>query len=106
MKEVLEDFITFIVIQREWSNRTFGPGLRTEGICKHIELELEEIRAEPLSLEWLDVVILALDGAWRAGYSPHDIAQALLRKQDKNIHERKWGPVPAEDEVSEHIKDV
>jgi len=31
--------------QREWSERTFGPGKRTGGITAHIAKELDEIRA-------------------------------------------------------------
>lgn len=105
MKQPHNDLVTFIVIQREWSDKTFGTGLRTEGICKHIEKELNEIRANPTSLEeWIDVVILALDGAWRVGYSPLEIVAALAAKQDENIYKRRWGPIPAQDEISEHLK--
>lgn len=50
----------------EWSEKTFGPGMRTEGITAHIRKELLEIEEDPNSLEeWIDVMILAFDGAWR-----------------------------------------
>lgn len=76
--------------QREFSLRTFGPGPRTEGVCDHIRKELKEIEAKPDDLsEWADVVLLALDGAWRAGYSPEEIANAIQAKQAKN-EARKW----------------
>ena len=39
--------------------------------------------------EWIDIVLLALDGAWRAGYSPATIAEALEAKQSKNEN-REW----------------
>lgn len=98
-------FYNYLKRQREWSRRTFGFGPRTEGICKHIEKELAEIRKAPYSFEWLDVVILALDGMWRTGASLTDIQNALWEKQEENLR-RSW-PDPKElsqNEVSEHIK--
>lgn len=84
------DLIAHLHRQHEWSERTFGPGHRTAGVLDHIRKELKEIEAEPLELsEWIDVVILVLDGAWRAGYSPEDIAFALIEKQAKN-EQRTW----------------
>jgi hypothetical protein len=71
--------------QRQWSERTFGPGLRTAGVCDHIRKELREIEADPTDLrEWVDVVILALDGAWRTGATPQQIIDAIVAKQVKN----------------------
>lgn len=76
--------------QREWSERTFGPGPRVFGIIDHIRKELREIRSNPTDLsEWIDVTILALDGAWRAGYSPEQIWEALKAKQANN-EARAW----------------
>lgn len=76
--------------QREWSRETFGPGTRTLGVLSHIRSELDEIEADPTDLsEWIDVVILAIDGAWRAGYSPQDIISAYHAKQEKN-QARTW----------------
>lgn len=92
--------------QIEWSKRTFGDGHRVNGVTKHIEKELAEIRAKPDDLtEWIDVAILAFDGAWRAGYSARHIADALLAKQAKNMA-RNWPkPVPGEDVPIEHVRD-
>lgn len=76
--------------QREWSERTFGPGPRTGGVIDHIRKELVEIEADPLDLgEWVDVVILALDGAWRSGHEPQEIIDAIKAKQTKN-EGRTW----------------
>jgi hypothetical protein len=74
--------------QREWSGRTFGPGSREGGVIDHIRKELREIEtaadgAEKLS-EWVDVVILALDGAWRSGAHPQAILDAIHEKQARN----------------------
>ncbi len=76
--------------QREWSKKTFGPGPRTEGVLDHIAKELEEIRAAPEDLgEWVDVIILAFDGAWRAGHASQDIINAIVVKQARN-ERRVW----------------
>lgn len=75
--------------QRDWSAKTFGPGFR-RGTIDHIRKELEEIEADPLDLtEWVDVIILALDGAWRAGHAPQQILDAIQQKQTKN-EGRTW----------------
>lgn len=84
------DMLAHLRRQREWSERTFGPGARTAGVLDHIRKELAEIEAEPTDTsEWIDVVILALDGAWRAGASPEQIIAALQAKQTKNEN-RVW----------------
>ena len=84
------DLSAHIARQREWSLRTFGPGPRTAGIIDHIRKELVEIEQAPDDLsEWIDVVILALDGAWRAGGGSWSIVQTLLAKQVKN-EARTW----------------
>ena len=95
----------YIGRQIPWSERTFGHGLHTLGITKHIEKELGEIRAEPHSVEeWVDVVILALDGAWRAGHTPEEVAAEMERKQVVNFA-RRWPPPSPEDQPNEHIRD-
>lgn len=79
------DFAAHLSRQREFSERTFGPGRRTAGVVQHIRKELTEIEAQPEDIsEWIDVAILALDGAWRHGYSPEQIIDALVAKQTKN----------------------
>jgi hypothetical protein len=84
------DLISHIERQRDFSERTFGHGVRTQGVCDHIRKELAEIEAKPHDLsEWIDVILLGLDGAWRAGYTPTEICEALAAKQRKN-ELRKW----------------
>jgi hypothetical protein len=84
------DFVAHLRRQREWSAKTFGPGERGAGVVDHIRKELVEIEADPRDLrEWIDVVILALDGAWRAGHSPEAIVEALVAKQTRN-EGRTW----------------
>lgn len=84
------DLIEHLHRQRDFSERTFGPGQLTEGVLDHIRKELREIEEAPTDLEeWIDVVMLALDGAWRAGYTPEQIAAQLEEKQKKN-EGRTW----------------
>lgn len=84
------DLVSHLERQIEFSLKTFGPGSRPDGVIDHIRKELIEIEDEPHSLEeWIDVVILAFDGAWRQGYTPRQIAQALHDKQIKN-EQRQW----------------
>lgn len=84
------DLIQHLERQRAFSLKTFGPGTRTAGVCDHIRKELNEIAAKPDDLmEWVDVILLALDGAWRAGHEPVAIAAALTHKQGRN-ESRVW----------------
>lgn len=89
--------------QIEWSQRTFGTAKRTLGITKHIEKEIAEVRAKPDDLsEWIDIIILALDGYWRHGGTPETIEADLNTKQKKNF--KRQYPMTNEDEPSEHIR--
>jgi hypothetical protein len=95
----------YIERQREWSRNTFGPGRRTMGVTGHIEKELAEIRNAPGDLEeWVDVVILALDGAWRAGHTPYEIVAMMQAKQVKNMA-RRWPAETDEDKPVEHVRE-
>lgn len=90
--------------QRTWSRETFGPGARTNGVLDHIGKELDEIRADPADLkEWVDVIILAFDGAWRAGWEPQEIIDAIIAKQTRN-EGRAWPDwrTMSEDQAIEH----
>lgn len=76
--------------QREFSYNTFGPGPRTEGVLEHISKEVEEVRNDPRDIkEWVDIAILAIDGAWRAGWSPEAIEEAFFSKLETNKN-REW----------------
>ena len=89
-----------------WSEKTFGPGDRTKGVIDHIRKELAEIEAAPGDLEeWIDVIILAFDGAWRSGASPLQIVEALIAKQAKNEARTwpDWRSLPT-DVAIEHIR--
>ncbi|OCP12375.1 hypothetical protein BBX50_16400 [Ensifer sp. LC11] len=103
-----EDLVTYYARQIEWSRETFGPALRTRGIIDHIRKELREIEQDPRDLsEWIDVVILAMDGFWRHGGQASDLMPALLGKQKKNMA-RVWPDwrSMSEDQAIEHDRSV
>lgn len=102
------DLIAHLHRQREFSARTFGPGPRTAGVIAHIRKELIEIEDAPGDLtEWVDVVLLALDGAWRAGHEPAAIALAIATKQIHN-QQRQWPNWQTADPRApiEHVREV
>lgn len=115
------DLVQFLRHQIAWSVNRFGHGRRTEGICKHIEKELAEVRANPADIkEWIDIAILALDGAWRCVWytgeslnryglvNQESLAKytvtALEDKSRENWFERKWPEPGQESEPVEHIR--
>jgi hypothetical protein len=88
--EEQNDMRAILLNQSSWSYWTFGPGPRTEGLVKHITKELDEIKNDPKDLsEWIDVAILAFDGAWRTGATPQQIVDAYKAKMAKN-QSRQW----------------
>lgn len=78
---------------RAWSRATFGETFHYERLTNHIRKELCEIEADPQDLEeWIDVIIIAMDGASRSGASSAEIEEALMKKLAKN-RARKWPDV-------------
>ena len=76
--------------QRAWSLKTFGPGKRTNGLLDHASKELVEIRKDPDDTsEWIDLAILAFEGAMRHGATPTQVTNTLLHKQTVNEN-RTW----------------
>ncbi|MGB0131183.1 dATP/dGTP pyrophosphohydrolase domain-containing protein [Chlorobium sp.] len=73
-------------------------------ICKEID-EVAATEGKDLS-EWVDIIILALDGAWRAGFTPKQIVDGLIRKQ--GINELRTWPdwrTAEPGKAIEHIRD-
>jgi hypothetical protein len=83
--------VDWCIRQWAWSDDTFGPGLkRTNGIIEHIRKELREVQRDPQDLEeWIDVMILAMDGFRRHGGTPRSLIEMLDAKQVKNFA-RSW----------------
>ena len=76
--------------QWAWSLNTFGPGQRTKGLADHIRKEVREVLKKPEDLdEWIDIVILGLDGFWRHGGTPEELIKRLDAKQARNFS-RAW----------------
>jgi hypothetical protein len=100
------DLLRYLQRQIDFSLATFGPGHRTAGVIDHIRKELVEIEAAPLDLEeWIDVAMLALDGAWRTGATPEQIVTQLVMKLEKNKRRTwpDWRTVPAGKAI-EHVR--
>lgn len=60
------DLEQHLLRQMAFSHAAFGPGRRMKGVIDHIRKELDEIeKSDGDPAEWVDVVILALDGLTR-----------------------------------------
>lgn len=60
------DLKQHLIRQMAFSHATYGPGQRAGGVINHIRKELVEVEeSEGSAEEWVDVVILALDGLTR-----------------------------------------
>lgn len=89
-----------------FSLKAFGPNDRLKGVVDHIRKELIEVEQAPLDLdEWIDVVTLAFDGAWRSGHTPKEICEALAAKLVKNENREwpDWRTLPT-DKAIEHVR--
>lgn len=87
-----------------FSQGAFGPARRTKGLLDHIRKELVEIEQDPDDIdEWVDLVLLGLDGAWRHGGRPQEILDRIVAKLARN-EERTWPDwrTASEDEAIEH----
>lgn len=115
------DLSQHLLRQMAFSHATYGPGTRTQGVIQHIQKELIEVeRSGGSALEWIDVVILALDGLTREIIFNGDTmgrgnpamaadlaCQLLLDKQARNEARTwpDWRTAPA-DKPIEHVRSV
>lgn len=84
------DLLLILEEQGRFSLETFGPGMRTQGLIDHISKELVEVAKDPSDImEYIDIAILAFDGAWRTGATPAEIVSAYKAKLAKNKL-RQW----------------
>ncbi len=83
-------FLDYLQRHKEWSWATFGSphdGRGPAGPHDHIAKELKEIEADPDDREeWIDVVILAIDGCLRSG--------ATFAMLDEDLGKRIRGHLP------------
>lgn len=104
--------------QMAFSHATFGPGTRVNGVVDHIRKELDEVlESDGDPREWVDVVILALDGLTRAiafddgrrtrqpGNAARAASTMIEEKQSRN-EARAWPDWRTADQgkAIEHIK--
>jgi hypothetical protein len=85
------DLLDHIVEQREWSIATFGPHSQrgSDGVIDHLRKEVNEAAESRKLEEWVDIIMLAIDGASREGYGPMDIVTGLANKLEVNKR-RQW----------------
>lgn len=89
--------------QIKWSKKAFGTSKRTVGITKHINKEVDEVLAKPDDLsEWIDIIILAMDGYWRHGGTSSSLMKDLRNKLKINMS--RVYPKVSDDEPSQHVK--
>lgn len=112
------DLEQHLIRQMAFSHSTFGHGVRTKGVIDHIKKELEEVEiSHGDATEWVDVVILALDGLTRQlAYCtgergiPSAVAEMACNmiegKQSRN-EAREWPDHRTADldKAIEHVKD-
>lgn len=92
--------------QFEFSQRTFGPGPRVKMVTDHIAKELIEVIDSNGDLEeWVDLILLSLDGALRTGAPAEQIIHAIVAKQTTNEGRvwPDWRSEPA-DQAIEHVR--
>lgn len=106
-----------LIRQMAFSHAAFGPGERMNGVVEHIRKELIEVlEGNGDASEWVDVVILALDGLTRRiAYcngqrrDPGEVAQVACRmiegKQSRN-EARNWPDwrTSNQDKAIEHVR--
>ena len=87
------------IMDEQWafSTETFGPRIENgtaeqnaAGCIDHIREEIEEVAADPSDImEWVDIVMLATDGAMRVGFTPEQFIDAYYEKLQIN-KARDW----------------
>lgn len=76
--------------QHVFSLKTFGPDYTPEQAIDHISDELKEVTRDKTDIfEWIDIALIALDGAMRCGYSPNEVRKTLIKKISIN-EKRSW----------------
>lgn len=111
------DLKQHLLRQMAFSHATFGPGTRTNGVVYHIRKELVEVLESNGSAdEWVDVVILGLDGLTRQlAYcngerrNPERVAKTacnMIRGKQTRNGARQWPDwrTASADSAIEHVK--
>ena len=101
------DLADWFDAKARWSAEVFGPETgpqRYEAVVAHIRKELVEIERDPADLEeWCDVVMLAMDGAWRSAGADGAAFVAMLEGKHAINLVRVWRR--GDDGVIEHVRE-
>lgn len=113
------DLKQHLLRQMAFSHATFGPGTRANGVVDHIRKELVEVlESNGSAAEWMDVVILGLDGLTRqlayctgVRRDPETVAAeacAMIRGKQTRNEARQWPDwrTASADSAIEHVKSV
>ena len=101
------DFISVLNRFFKINVEKFGPGERLAGTLDHIKKELIEVEDDPHAAEeWIDVALLALQGAFRHGHDAEAVAGTFIRKIAK-IEARTYPDwrTADPDKAIEHIRE-
>lgn len=109
--------------QIAFSRETFGPGTRKNGVLDHIGKEVSEVRnaetGEERAKEYVDIVLLALDGLWREldaiatekGESKNPVmlaakASTMISRKQRLNEQRDWPDwrTQSPDQAIEHTR--
>lgn len=68
--------------QRRWSFENHGNDEKTVAVLQTIYGEVVSTNGQPKDVNlWIRIIVLALEGALRQGFTPHEICEALEKKQ-------------------------
>ena len=99
-----ETFGDYLLRHMEWGWHTFGApadGRGPLGPLDHIKKELKEIEEDPSDLkEWIDLIILSIDGMLRAGASPGAV---LMLYPEPYSHGKEIYPTEAMEDVIDYV---
>lgn len=72
--------LKYIADHISWSEATFGDRGNMEYLLRHIEKEIAEVKVHPDNLEeWIDIMILAIEGLWKTGLTAEEITEEFFR---------------------------
>lgn len=104
-------FKDYLIRHVAWGYEMFGTpadGRGPKGPLDHLKKEIKEIEADPYDQkEWIDAIILSIDGYIRAGGNIDGVLYDLFVKQEKNFT-RKWPDwrLQHPDKAVEHVRGI
>lgn len=100
----MEKLLAFFEEHRRWSLRTFGKR-KPEPPLYHLQEEVEEMLDNPKDIkEYADGILLIMDAAQNAGFTPEEVIAAMMQKFHTDLVHRKWNK-PNKKGYSTHRKE-